>query len=101
MQVAVSVNGNGCLVAECKGYLGSSIGAQALSLSATVGLQINPRDVVLLTHGMRYRTNANAYEVIFNANNGNVLLMACFNNARLELCHLLATAHHGYAAIMD
>ena len=101
MQVAVSVNGNGGLVSESEGYFGRAGNVKALALSATVGLQIYPRDVVLLAHRMRYGANVNTYGVALNGNYGNVLLVAGLNNACLELCHFLSAAHHGNSTVVD
>jgi hypothetical protein len=101
VQVAVSVNGNGGLISECKGYLGCTCYVQALALSAAVGLQIDPRDVVLLAHGVGYGTDVNTYGVALNGNYGNVLLVAGFNNACLELGHFLSAAHHGNSTVVD
>ena len=69
--------------------------------AAILGLDIDEGDVMLWQHWVCHATNLNLDVVVVNLrNNGNVLLKACVNRARLKQGHFLSAAHHRNACIV-
>jgi hypothetical protein len=101
VEIAVCVYRYGSLIGKCEGNNGIGAGLQALSLTAAVGLQIYPRDVVLLSHGMGHGTDGYLYGIALTGYNGNVLFVAGFHHTGLQLGHLLTAAHHRYTCVVD
>lgn len=100
VQIAVSVNGKGSFVGKSKGDRRDIADRQTLSLTAAIGLEVDPKDRMLLGHRVRYRTDRNGDGVALDRNDGKMLLLACFDCVWDELRHFLTAAHHRNARIV-
>jgi hypothetical protein len=101
MEVAVSIYSHRRFIAQSKGNHRIAAGLQAFSLAAAASLQIYPRDVVLIRHGMRHGTNGNFYRIALAGYNGNVLFIAGLYHTGLQLGHFLTAAHHRHTGVVD
>ena len=101
VNVAIRICCNGLFIRKSKGHGRLLTYLKAFALAASIGLEIYPNDMMLFNHRMFNGTNGYGYNVILYSYNRDVLFMACFNNARLKLGHLLTTAHHRNTCIVD
>ena len=101
MKIAVSVNLQGCFVRKGEGDGGSRACREALSLTPAVGFQVDPKNEMLLGHGMLYRADGYPYGVFVPRDHGNVLFLTGIGDACLQLGHLLTAAHHGNTRVVD
>jgi len=101
VEVAVFVCRDNFRAAESKHGFGLAANGEALALSAVVGLQIDPGDVVFFEHGVVDAADMDGALVAFYFDDRDVLFLARVNAAGDELGHVLATAAHGGAGIVN
>ena len=101
MEVAVGVSRKRLFISEGKGHNGRLADRQALALTALVGLEIDPKDAMLLGHRMLHAANGHGNGIPFNGNDGNMLFVAGLYHTGLQLGHFFAAAHHGNTCIVD
>ena len=101
MQVAVGVNRNGLVIDEGELDDGFFAGLEGLALAALFRLEIDPLDIMLGDHGMMDRTYGYGHGVTVYGGDGHVLFATGFHGVGGKGFHLLTTADHGDACIVD
>lgn len=101
VEIAISVSGNGCFVAEGESNSGFFTGVETFAVTATVCLEIHPSDIMLFCHGVSDRTDGNFDDIIFNCNDGGMLFDACIDRTGDKVLHFFAAAHKGDAGVVD
>lgn len=66
MHIAIGVDGDGVAFLTAEGNLWGIVGLKAHELSALLGLQIYPLDMVLRLHGMRLFADLDCKDVVLN-----------------------------------
>ena len=101
VKIAVCIDCEGLFIRQRKGSDGGFTYLKASAMSALIGQKIYPEYAVLLGHRMLNLTDVHDYRVTGNRSNRDMLLVACFNDTCLKLCHFSSAAHHGNACIVD
>ena len=92
VQVAVSIDCHGLLIAKKEADGGVLAGIKVSSLYALVALKLYPEDAVLLGHRMDNRAYNYVHSILKHLDLGDVLFSGRLYNTCLEDAHLLATA---------
>ena len=101
MEIAVSVNCHGSFIAERKAYGRLTADRKALALTASIGLEIYPSNMMLFEHRMSNRADGYLNDIAVLFYNGNMLFMACFHGTGLKQGHFLTATHHRNTRVMN
>ena len=101
VEVAVSINCNRFIFAGAKGSFRCIARFKGSALTAILSLNINPLNVVFLGHGMGCFADSYINGTVFFMDIRQVLFDSGFGGVRNQRLHLLSTAHHRYARIVN
>jgi len=101
VKIAVSIYGNGLFVAQKEGDMRSVLGFEVLAVTAVLGLEIDPLDIVDIHHGVVHGAHIDGDNTVFHGDNGEMFLAAGFHGVGFQDLHGLTAADHGHAGVVD
>ena len=100
MQIAVSVNGYGLVVAGAESRLGILSRFEDSALTAVFGFQIDPFDIVFFEHRMADFSDIDMNRAVLHRYHRQMLFAGGFCGVGHKRLHFFSAAHHGNIGFM-
>ena len=100
VEIAVGIYRDSLIAAEAEAHVRSIAGLQRLALTAVLGLEIDPLDVMLGNHGMIHGADIDADRAVGQGDDGQMLFAARLDGVGHESLHFLTAADEGNAGIV-